>query len=182
MARSRRTAALKAPKPALDLQTIRSAALLGLTWDRCDFARGRIDLRDPTISVPHKGRAIVPMNDTVRAALLQARDGALSDFVVEWGGDRVSSVKRGLAAAAKRAGVDHVSPHMLRHTAAVHMAESEIGMEEIAQYLGHSDVETTRRVYARFSPTYLRNAAKTLEIEGFGSVNQRSIRKRTLSA
>jgi integrase len=160
----------------------RSSALLGLTWDRCDLVRGEIDLRDPSIQVPHKGRAIVPMNDTVRASLSHAREGALSDFVIEWGGDRVGSVKRGLAAAARRAGIEHVSPHMLRHTAAVHMAESGIGMEEIAQYLGHTDVETTRRVYARFSPTYLRNAAKTLEIEGFGSVNQRSIRSSVLSA
>jgi integrase len=136
----------------------RSAALLGLTWQRCDFAAGMIDLRDPTMTLPHKGRAIVPMSESVKDLLSEARDGALSEYVIEWGGERVASVKRGLAATAKRAGVDHVSPHMLRHTAAVHMAESGISMEEIAQYLGHDDVETTRRVYARFSPTYLRNA------------------------
>ena len=38
-------------------------------------------------------------------------------------------------------------------------------MEVIAQYLGHSDIEVTRRVYARFSPTYLRAAAKALEYD-----------------
>jgi hypothetical protein len=38
----------------------RSSALCGLTWDRCGFDSSRIDLRDPTISRPHKGRAIVP--------------------------------------------------------------------------------------------------------------------------
>ena len=92
----------------------RNTALLGLRWDRCDFEAGRIDLRDPGISTPHKGRAIVPMLRTTRAALLEARQGALTDWVIEWAGKPVKSVKRGLRDAAKRAGLEHVSPHDLR--------------------------------------------------------------------
>lgn len=151
----------------------RAAALLGLTWDRCDFTRGLIDLRDPMMTMPHKGRAVVPMNRTVRAALLEARQGALSDYVIEWGGDRVASVKRGLSAAAARAGLGRVSPHMLRHSAAVHMAEAGISMDEIAQFLGHSDVKITRDVYARFSPDHLRTAAEALEYDDLGSLNRK---------
>lgn len=143
----------------------RSAALLQLTWDRCDFARGLIDLRNPEIKTPHKGRAIVPMNRTVRAALEEAQRGALTDHVIEWSGAPVKSVKRSLAASSKRALLQRVSPHMLRHSAAVHMAEAGIDMEEIAQYLGHNDVNVTRRVYARFSPNYLKNAAAALEYD-----------------
>jgi integrase len=79
----------------------RNAALLDLTWERCDFDRGLIDLRDPNIGRPHKGRAIVPMNRSIRAALLEARGGALSDHVIEWAGRRVASVKRGLKFAAR---------------------------------------------------------------------------------
>lgn len=44
------------------------------------------------------------------------------------------------------------------------MAEAGIPMEEIAQYLGHANVEVTRKVYARYSPEYLRKAASALEI------------------
>jgi integrase len=33
------------------------------------------------------------------------------------------------------------------------MAEAGIPMEEIAQYLGHANVEVTRKVYARYSPS-----------------------------
>jgi integrase len=36
-------------------------------------------------------------------------------------------------------------------------------MAEIAQLLGHKDSRTTEAIYARFSPTYLRKAAATLE-------------------
>jgi integrase len=146
----------------------RSAALLGLTWERCDFERGKIQLEDPTIEHAHKGRAIVPMTSAVRAVLIEAQGGALTDYVIEWSGERVRSVKRGIGAAGKRAGIGKVTPHMLRHSAAVHMAEDGVPMEEIAQYLGHSSVNTTRRIYARFSPDYLRNAARALELDDLG--------------
>jgi integrase len=151
----------------------RASALLGLTWDRCDFDRSKINLEDPTISYPHKGRAIVPMTAALCSALVEARRGALTDFVIEWAGKRVASVKRGIKAAGRRAGLATVSPHMLRHSAAVRMAEDGVPMEEIAQYLGHSNVGVTRRIYARFSPDYLRNAARALELDDLGPIRPR---------
>lgn len=148
----------------------RNRALLQLTWDRIDFDRGRIDLRDPSLTSPHKGRSIVPMTNTARAALLGAQPGALTDYVIEWGGCPVLSVKKSLGAASKRAKLGHVSPHMLRHSAAVHMAEDGVPMEEISQFLGHSSVTITRQVYARFSPEYLRQAASALEYEDLANI------------
>jgi integrase len=143
----------------------RNAALLGLTWDRCDFETGRIDLRDPTLSAPHKGRAIVPMLRTARAALQEARQGALTDWVIEWAGRPVKSVKRGLRVAAQRAGLEHVSPHDLRRSAAIHMAEDGVSISEISQYLGHSNERVTFQAYARFQPDHLRRAASALEFD-----------------
>jgi len=153
----------------------RNSAILGLRWERCDFETGRIDLRDPLLTAPHKGRAIVPMLRTARAALLDARQGALTDYVIEWARRPVKSVKRGLAAAAQRAGLEHVSPHMLRHSAAIHMAEEGVGMEEIAQMLGHSNVNVTRNVYARFSPDYLGRAAAALEFDDLGPRRRKTL-------
>jgi integrase len=151
----------------------RSAALLDLTWDRVDFERGQIDLRNPNISLPHKGRAIVPMNRDARTALMEARGGALSAYVIEWAGKKVASVKRGLRVTAQRAGVGHVSPHMLRHSAAVHMAENGVPMTEIAQFLGHANTRVTEEVYARFSPQYLSRAAAALEYDDIGELKRR---------
>lgn len=151
----------------------RSAALLGLTWDRVDFERGQIDLRDPTMKQPHKGRAIVPMNRDARAALLAARPAALTPYVIEYAGARVSSVRRGLRSAAKKAGLGHVSPHLLRHSAAVHAVEAGASMEEIAAYLGHTNVNVTRSTYARFSPDYLRKVAEALEYDDIGAFERR---------
>jgi integrase len=74
-----------------------------------------------------------------------------------------------------------VTPHMLRHSAAVYMAEDGVSMDEIAQFLGHNDVATTRRVYARFSPNHLRDAAAALELDDLGTLYHRTVRKRPLS-
>lgn len=142
----------------------RVTALLELTWDRVDLGRRLIHLRNPDDPVRRKGRAIVPINDTLFAVLQHAKTGALSDYVIEWAGQPVKSLKRSIASAAAAARVPDVSAHVFRHTSAVWMAEAGVPMEEISQYLGHSSVEITRRIYARYSPGYLRKAASALEL------------------
>jgi len=143
----------------------RAAAILGLTWDRVHFDRGKIDLEDPDIKVAHKGRAVVPLTRTLRVRLIEAQRGARSAYVIEWNGERVGSVKKGLATAAKNAGLPHVHPHMLRHSAAVRQAEAGVPMEEIASYLGHANPKVTRDIYARFSPEALSKGAAALELD-----------------
>lgn len=142
----------------------RHAALLELTWDRVDFARGLIYLGQRNVLRPRKGRATVPMTNTLRAALSAAKEIARSDHVIEWAGEPVSSVRTALGKAAARAHLTGVSPHVLRHSAAVWMAEGGIPMPEIAAYLGHNDPTITARVYAKFSPSHLRRAAEALEL------------------
>ena len=46
---------------------------------------------------------------------------------------------------------------------AVWMAEAGVVMDEIAQFLAHTDPRITYRVYARYSPEYLRKAASALD-------------------
>lgn len=139
----------------------RAGAILGLTWDRIDFTRGNIRLADGKTG--GKGRSSPPMNDAARKALITAHNARTSEYVIEWAGRRVKSVKRGFREACARAGLKAVTPHVLRHTAAVWMIEAGSSITEVAQYLGHSDTRTTYRVYARHSLDHLRNAAKALE-------------------
>lgn len=147
----------------LALQTAgRRSAVLGLTWDRVDFEHDRINL---TVvgEANRKRRATVPMGDQLRKELLAAQEAAQTPYVIEYAGERVMNIKKGFAAAAQRAGLADLTPHDLRHTAAVWMAEDGVPFEEIAQYLGHSSSKVTFSVYARFSPTHLRRASKSLE-------------------
>lgn len=139
----------------------RSNALLSLTWDRIDFDRGLVNLA----SGDHKNkkRALVPMTKNVRAALEEAYEARTCDYVIEFGGRGVKSIAAGFRATAKRAGIE-VTPHMLRHSAAVWMVEDRVPIEEVAQYLGHTNTAITYSVYARYSPDYLRRAAESLDV------------------
>lgn len=141
----------------------RNAAALELTWDRVDFERGMIHLRNPFDRARRKGRASTPMNDKLRAALQDARKLALTGYVIEWAGNPVKSVKKGFKTAGDKIGRPDVSPHMLRHSAAVWLAEDGHSMEEIAQFLGHENSRITAKVYARYSPDHLRKLAASLE-------------------
>jgi integrase len=140
----------------------RMGAILDLTWDRVDLKRGTIDFNPPGRDKSNKRRTVVPINSRARTALEEAREGALTDNVIEYAGKPVASVKRAIAAAARRSGVP-CSPHVFRHTAAVWMAEADVPMEKIAQYLGHTSTRITYATYARFSPRFMADAAKALD-------------------
>lgn len=140
----------------------RVGAILDLTWDRVDFERGQINLRVDSTG-PRKGRAIIAMNAGLRAALQTALRVAQSDHVVEWAGQRVVGIKTGFNAAVSAAGLENVSPHTLRHSAAVHLAEAGVPISKISQYLGHSNTSVTERVYARFAPDHMRDEAAILD-------------------
>ncbi|MSP03489.1 MAG: hypothetical protein EXR07_20975 [Acetobacteraceae bacterium] len=92
----------------------------------------------------------------------EARAAATCPYVVEYAGEKVASVKTGTRAAARRANLPGVTPHILRHTAATWMALAGVPMIEIARILGHRDSRITERVYAKHSPDYLRRAVDAL--------------------
>jgi integrase len=146
----------------------RIGAILDLTWSRVDLDAGLISYTDPDATGRRKGRATVPMTPDLVKRLTEARRGAVTDYVIEWAAKQVHSIKRGFAHAVAKAGLTNVTPHVLRHTAACRLAESGAPMSEIAQILGHSDSRTTERIYARFSPLYLRKAIAALDMSESG--------------
>jgi integrase len=137
----------------------RAGALLDLTWDRVDFTARLIDF-EPVDG--GKRRVPVPMAEPLLAILQEAREAATTPYVVEHGGARVASVKTGTRAAASRANLPGVTPHILRHTAATWMALRGVPMDEISRFLGHGDVRVTQRIYAKYTPDYLRSAMDAL--------------------
>jgi integrase len=140
----------------------RVGAILDLTWDRVDIERGVINLRLDD-SQTRKGRAVLPMNRSTRAALASARDAALTDYVIEFKGGPIKCIRKGFTAALKRSGIGHMRIHDCRHTAAVTMLAAGVAMEKVAQVLGHSNTATTERVYGRFRPEHMQDAVNVLD-------------------
>jgi integrase len=138
----------------------RASAILQLEWDRVDFERGLIRLGDGTKR--RKGRATLPMTGTVRGELMIAAEQRTCGYVIEFAGKPILRIVKGFRSVARAAGLPWVTPHVIRHTAAVWMAEAGVPIDEIAQYLGHTDSRITERVYARYSPGYLAKAASAL--------------------
>jgi integrase/recombinase XerD len=91
-----------------------------------------------------------------RAVFLNARGGRLTRQGA-WGA---------LRAAAARAGLDEISPHMLRHSFATHLLDGGADVRVVQELLGHASVATTqiytlvtvdklREVYASAHPRAL---------------------------
>lgn len=137
----------------------RKEALLSLTWDQVDFKRREIRLGP---GVGNKRRGTVPMAAALSEWLSKIQEGSTSDYVVEWAADRVKSIRKGFEEAAARAKLSHITPHDLRRSAARHMVEQGISLHKVSQLLGHTNVTVTARVYARFSPGFLRDAVDAL--------------------
>lgn len=139
----------------------RPAAVLELTWDRVNFERRQIDLNPAKRVQTAKKRPVVAINDIAFDVLREAYKARISNTVVAWGGSEIASIKKAFQAASARSGV-RATPYTLRHTAAVWMAETSVPMEQIQQFLGHDDIRTTIKYYARYSPQFLRAAANAI--------------------
>jgi site-specific recombinase XerD len=59
--------------------------------------------------------------------------------------------KKVFRSVIEEAGLQGVTPHVLRHTFASQLAMSGVSLYRISQWLGHADFKTTQ-VYAHLSP------------------------------
>lgn len=137
----------------------RAGAILDLTWDR--VTERFIDFNVPGKATSRKRRAVVPTHRDLWPMLLAGREAAVTDYVIEYGGEKVASVKKAFERQAKRAGLGKIGPHTIRHSVATWLAMKGVSMREIAQLLGNSE-RVVERVYAKYAPDFLDNAVENL--------------------
>jgi integrase len=96
------------------------------------------------------------------------RLGLARHAVVEWNGKPVASVRKSFAAAARAAGIDrHITPHILRHTAATWAMQRGANVWHAAGWLGMSPevlsvcMDTTTPITSRMLRTKCRDRAGT---------------------
>lgn len=152
----------------LALHTLsRKRAILDLKWEQVDMANKLIDFNPPGRTRTRKRRVAAPIRSkTLLQTLEEARQLAVTDYVIEYKGAPVDDIKKAFAATAKRAGLPWVTPHVIRHTGATLMAQQGVPLWEIAGLMG-DDVKTVTTHYAKHSPEYLKEAAGKLS-EIFG--------------
>jgi integrase len=144
---------------ALALYTAaRTGAILELEWEQVDIEGEIITLGRGR---GRKRRATVPIVADLKLELLQAANAATISRVIAYRGRDVASIKQGFYAAARRANLPGITPHILRHTAATWMVQRGVPFEMVAKFLGNSK-EMVERVYGHHSPEWLRLAANAL--------------------
>jgi integrase len=139
----------------------RMSAILELKWDQVDLTRRVIDYGE---GHGNKRRAVAPINDQLYPMLTAAKALSGSEYVVSYHGKPLATVKKGFRLACERAGIEGVTPHILRHTAATWMALDGVPLAEIARMLGDEE-RTVERVYAKHTPGYLKRAAGALQFD-----------------
>lgn len=86
------------------------------------------------------------------------RLGIADQYFVEHNGRPVASVTKGFAHGVELAGIQHATPHTLRHTAATWQMQAGTDPWEAAGFLGMS-MEMLVRVYGHHHPDHLKGAA-----------------------
>jgi len=87
--------------------------------------------------------------------------GSEDGYVINRDGKGMKDIKKGFAAACKRAGLEDVTPHTLRHTCATWLMQKGVDKYEICGFLGMT-METLERIYGHHHPAHLKSAAAAL--------------------
>jgi integrase len=70
---------------------------------------------------------------------------------------RPDAINELIAACSRRAGIEHVTPHRLRHAFGSNLADAGSGLDEIATLMGHASMSSSQ-VYLHPDPARLREA------------------------
>ncbi len=138
---------------------MRKGELQNLSWSDLDFERDFIKL---TRTKNGKTRYI-PMNQVVKRVLLQRRIEKESPIWVFPGPlEKPYNFRKAFDTARKKAGLDDVRIHDLRHTFASHLCMKGAGLMEVKALLGHSSLEMTER-YSHLTDRHKADAVARLE-------------------
>ncbi|BAU96362.1 site-specific tyrosine recombinase XerC [Corynebacterium suranareeae] len=146
---------------------LRDSAILELLYatgmrvaELCGIDLGDVDHDRQMVRILGKGNKerVVPFGDAARDSLAKWLDVraamAKEDSALFVGvrGKRINArqVRRIVDRAAKVSGVDHLSPHSLRHTAATHLLDGGADLRQVQELLGHSSMQTTQ-IYTHVS-------------------------------
>jgi integrase len=140
----------------------RKEAILSLRWPQVDLAAGLIDFDVGGRARTKKRRGTVRIPARLRPHLQRAwRRGTDMGYVVHINGQAIQNLKKGFGAACVRAGLEGVTPHVLRHTAATWLMQAGVALWEAAGFLSMRP-ETLQRVYGHHHPDFMREAANAI--------------------
>lgn len=144
----------------------RKKAILDLRWTP-SLRSGWVDLDHGVIhflgraeeeTKKRKGKVRIPKH-----LLENMRSWDLTtSHVIMFRGQPVGDIKKAFASAARRAGLENVTPHTLKHTAVTHAFKEGMTLEEATDFFATSR-DTLEDVYRSYSPDAQENSASIMD-------------------
>ncbi len=126
----------------------RRGEIFSLKWGNVDFENNQFII-DATNNKSKKVKN-VPINSILRILLLGLRlkNGMKREYVyLGDDGKPIMDIKTAFLNACRRANIEGLRFHDLRHTAGTRMHEKGVQIEDISEIFGHSSIELTRKRY-----------------------------------
>lgn len=144
----------------------RKSAILGLKWQPSP-RNGWIDLEQGIIHFLGRGEEEtkkVKGQVRIPEKLLAEIRGWEQDGpnVISFRGEPLADIKKGFGEAVRRAGLEDITPHTLKHTAVTWAFIEGMTMEQAVDYFATSR-ETLERVYRSYSPHAQKEAAAIMD-------------------
>lgn len=140
----------------------RLSEIVDLTWQEVDLERRILRLRDSKT-----GEKTVPLSPAAVEILRRLRAGAVVGValvVVSERGTKLTNMQRAWQSIRRRAGLDDLRIHDLRHSAASDALAAGVSVDLVGCLLGHQSAQTTRR-YAHLAPDVALRAAEAMGAE-----------------
>jgi len=133
---------------------MRKSEILNLKWSEVDLIRRKIYIYDTKSGKPRD----VYINEWLVDTLLDLPKHPKSPYLFcSEKGKSYGSIRKSFETAKKKAGIEDLRFHDLRHNLASHLAMAGVGSETLQEILGHRDYRMTRR-YTHLSPGHKRAA------------------------
>lgn len=144
---------------------MRQEEILSLLWNQVDLVRRTLTL----FHTKNKEKRTIPLNETVMTLLkAKSRVHSISGFIFTSQAETridARNLLRAFYAARKKAGLDDVRFHDLRHTFATRLVQAGVNLYVVKELLGHKTLAMTLR-YAHHYPESLRHGVAVLDAPG----------------
>lgn len=148
-----------------------------------DFEKETVTI-DTAYAKSRKPRTL-PLTESLKAVLADAiahNGGAATVFVNEQGKPwEVTHLSTAFGRACRKAGIERLGPHVLRHTFATRLTMGGVDLQTVQELLGHADIAMTVR-YAHPTTDHKRQALALLEKRFSSGESQQNSQHPPLSA
>lgn len=130
--------------------------LYAIKWMHVDFERSLIRIPGTKTVLANR---LIPITSAFSHELQKKRETAQSDYVIEYRGHGVKTMRRAFTRAQERANLPyHVRMYDIRHLFVTLLLDGGAGLAAVSRMIGHSRIATTQEWYYHLLPGAMREA------------------------